>query len=73
MADPTAETGFAVLPDVLSARELRQLSEALDVSHLPGSRAGARHLMSYAPVAALASDPRLLRIARRCIGPDVYS
>ena len=73
MADPTAATGFAILPDVLSARELGQLSEALNVQHRPGNRAGARHLMSYAPVAATASDPRLLRIARQCIGPDVYS
>jgi ectoine hydroxylase-related dioxygenase (phytanoyl-CoA dioxygenase family) len=34
------------------------------------SRAGARHLMRHPPVAAIASDPRLLGLAREWIGPS---
>jgi len=44
------------------------LGEALSSSSLRRSRAGARHLMSYPLVAALAADARLLEIARHWIG-----
>lgn len=65
-----SERGFAVLDTALSAVEVDGLLASL--AALPGrSRAGARHLMERAPVAALATDPRLVAAARACLGPDV--
>ena len=62
--------GFAVIPDVLGRHELSLILRKLEEAHLPHSRAGIRHLMSHADVAALARDRRLLRIACEILGGD---
>jgi ectoine hydroxylase-related dioxygenase (phytanoyl-CoA dioxygenase family) len=64
-----ADTGFEINPDVLTSAEVLQLAEALEVVE-SRSRAGVRHLMSHAAVAKVASDSRLLALARRWLGPS---
>jgi ectoine hydroxylase-related dioxygenase (phytanoyl-CoA dioxygenase family) len=60
--------GFAILSDVISEREVSDLRAALEQSGLPRSRAGMRHAMRNASVAAVARDPRLLSMAQEVLG-----
>jgi ectoine hydroxylase-related dioxygenase (phytanoyl-CoA dioxygenase family) len=64
------EHGFEILPEVLSPREARQLIDELDHSVLRRSKAGVRHALRHPAVAALARDPRLLRIAQETLGSE---
>jgi len=58
-------SGFSIEEGVLAESECEQMVNALSNGSLKRSRAGARHLMSHPAVAALASDRRLLAMARR--------
>jgi hypothetical protein len=62
--------GYAILPDILSARECAEFLACLSSPQVPRSRAGARHLLALPSVAALATDPRLVRIASHALGKD---
>ena len=65
------DAGFWIEEDVLSREECDSLVAALCESRAGRGRAGARHLMASPCVAGVASDERLLRIARRAIGEEV--
>jgi len=54
------EEGFAIHAAVLGAAECDGLLETL--SNVATSRAGARHLLAFEPIAELASDSRLLAL-----------
>jgi ectoine hydroxylase-related dioxygenase (phytanoyl-CoA dioxygenase family) len=60
--------GFAIIPNVLPEREIAGLQAMLGRSGLPRSRAGIRHAMRNASVAALAHDPRLMELAQEALG-----
>lgn len=60
------EPGFAAWPSVLSKFETEQVLDALQTT--ARTRAGARHLMRVPSIAALATDPRLLRVAAAVLG-----
>jgi ectoine hydroxylase-related dioxygenase (phytanoyl-CoA dioxygenase family) len=62
--------GFAVIAGVLGYREMDILKGAMEKTPPHRSRAGARHMLGNASVAALASDPRLLEIARQVLGAE---
>jgi hypothetical protein len=62
--------GFAVIAGVLGYREMDTLKGGMDKTPLHRSRAGARHMLGNASVAALASDSRLLEIARQVLGAE---
>ena len=62
--------GFAVLPGALRQSEMDTLRADIDKTPLHRSRAGARHMLGNASVAALASDPRLLNIACQVLGAE---
>ena len=62
--------GFAVLPGALRPSEMDTLRADLDKTPLHRSRAGARHMLGNASVAALAADPRLLEIVRQVVGAE---
>ena len=62
--------GFAVVPGALRQNEMDTLRADIDKTPLHRSRAGARHMLGNASVAALASDPRLLNIACRVLGAE---
>ncbi len=62
--------GFVVIAGVLGYREMDTLKGDMDKTPLHRSRAGARHMLGNASVAALASDSRLLEIARQVLGAE---
>ena len=63
-----ADPGFWLAEIVLSPEECDQLPAELGDNRLARSRAGARHLMSHLAVRTLATDERLMEIARRGLG-----
>jgi ectoine hydroxylase-related dioxygenase (phytanoyl-CoA dioxygenase family) len=62
------DPGFWITEAILSPGECQRLVDGLSSFPLKRSRAGARHLMSHPAVAALASDQRLLALARVALG-----
>jgi hypothetical protein len=62
--------GFAAIEDVFGSEEIETAKQGLAVAALRRTRAGARHVLSNASVAKLASDFRLLEIARQILGAD---
>ena len=70
MLDSMPDPGHHIVSGVLDATETEALLGALDALDLTRGRAGARHLMQYAAVRDVASDPRLIEIAREFIGPS---
>src|SRR4029453_5353822 len=64
------DPGFRIVDGVLDLAETSALLRTLEASELTRSRAGARHLMKHPAVARVASDPRLMEIARGFLGPS---
>lgn len=62
------QQGYAIVPNVLAPEEVRELARHLEVSDLPRSRAGIRHLLNHPAVMKAANDPRLVGIARSVLG-----
>jgi len=62
------DTGCWITEDVLSSEECDALASEFSRRTQPRGRAGMRHLMSNPKVVALASDARLLRMARLALG-----
>jgi ectoine hydroxylase-related dioxygenase (phytanoyl-CoA dioxygenase family) len=60
--------GYAIVPDVFSAIELKSAANQLADSTLKRSRAGARHVMSCPAVAEIANHKGLLSIAWSVLG-----
>src|SRR5580704_8065720 len=60
--------GFAIDPNTLPEREVDHLLAVLEQSELPRSRAGMRHAMRNANVAAIAHDSRLAALAQEVLG-----
>ena len=64
------EQGFAIVPGVLTESEVERILDDLQRTPLPASKAGIRHAMKHASVAALALDSRLLGIAKAVLGAE---
>lgn len=62
------QSGYWVEEDILSPRECKALIEELTRSTAKRGRAGQRHLMTNAAVAALAQSNRLCQIAQKALG-----
>ncbi len=60
------EAGFLIEDNILTKKECDSLIEGL--SQEAHGRAGVRHLMRNSFVAAIATDQRLMRLARRVLG-----
>ena len=60
--------GYSIHEGVISDRGCDDLLSALEGDSIGRSKAGARHLMTFAPVAAVAGDDRMSDIARRALG-----
>ena len=67
----TQNPGFRILEDVLSAEECATIGSSLSNCKVKG-RAGIRHLMSVPEVTHIASDVRLVEIARRELGGEPF-
>jgi hypothetical protein len=66
------ESGFAILPRVVSLAEVDGLAGHLSHGNLPRSRAGARNALSDPAVALIARDPRLRDIASEALGARAF-
>lgn len=71
--------GFAIVPDVLAAKEIATLLSALAaVPPQPGVRKKSvvyaiRNLLNAVPeVSDLASDPKIMNLARQALGPNAF-
>ena len=62
------DEGYEITEQVICAAECEHFIQDLCKGAIKRSRAGARHLMTHAAVAALASDTRLLNLARKALG-----
>ncbi len=68
LQERVSNDGFAIIPNALPEPEIADLLAALGQSELPRSRAGMRHAMRNARVAALAHDSRLRELAQEILG-----
>jgi len=68
LVERVSKDGFAILPNVISERETSDLIVNLQRGDLPRSRAGMRHAMRNAAVAAFTRDIRMLELAREVLG-----
>ncbi len=68
LAERVSKDGFASIPGIISEREIDRLQVTLKQSALPRSRAGMRHAMRSAGVAAVARDVRLMELAQEVLG-----
>lgn len=66
------ESGFAILPEVLSQEGANRLLNEISESSPRRSRAGLRHALRIQPVAALAREKCLIDLAREILGPDAF-
>jgi ectoine hydroxylase-related dioxygenase (phytanoyl-CoA dioxygenase family) len=67
-----AKQGFAIILDVLIRADIVAILKNLDKESVLRSRAGLRHALALPSVAALAWDPRLLRLAREILGKKAF-
>ena len=68
LLDRVTSDGYGIIPDVLSENEIAPLAAELRRSDLPRSRAGIRHAMSNATIAAVSQSPQLLGLAAQILG-----
>ncbi len=66
------QNGFAIIPEVLSSREITGILNDLQESPLRRSRAGVRHALDSAAIAGLSQDSQLLTIARDVLGHGAF-
>jgi ectoine hydroxylase-related dioxygenase (phytanoyl-CoA dioxygenase family) len=66
------EQGFGIIPSVLAQQDVDDLLEVLSQANLPRSRAGVRHAMKLAAVAAMARGSRLLEISQQILGSSAF-
>ena len=60
--------GFGILPDVISSSEADRVLGELGAANLNRSRAGARHILRQPAVERIATDERVLNLAREILG-----
>jgi ectoine hydroxylase-related dioxygenase (phytanoyl-CoA dioxygenase family) len=62
--------GYAVMVGVFAPEEVEAAKDELTAAQFRRSRAGARHVLGNATVAALAKDPRLMEVVRQVLGAE---
>jgi ectoine hydroxylase-related dioxygenase (phytanoyl-CoA dioxygenase family) len=66
------EHGFAVVPQVLSTRELIPILVSLADLEPPRGKAGIRHVVNHPTVKVVAQNPRLLEMAQAVLGNTAF-
>jgi ectoine hydroxylase-related dioxygenase (phytanoyl-CoA dioxygenase family) len=66
------EQGFAIVPSVLSTRELIPILVSLADLEPPRGRAGIRHVLNHPTVKVVAQNPRLLEMAQAVLGDAAF-
>lgn len=64
----THHPGYSLHPDVFGAGEMDAVGGALDEAALSRTRAGARHVLGVPAVQTIATDARLMALARAYVG-----
>lgn len=62
--------GFAIVTDVVSARDIARIVRELAENPLPRSRAGSRHAFGQPSIVELARGPHLAGLAKEILGRD---
>lgn len=62
------ERGFAIVPSVLSTRELIPILVSLADLEPPRGKAGIRHVLNHPTVKVVAQNPRLMEMAQAVLG-----
>jgi ectoine hydroxylase-related dioxygenase (phytanoyl-CoA dioxygenase family) len=70
--EPIQEHGYAIIPEILTPKEIKGLLAEFGRADLPRSRAGVRHAMKVPAVEAIAQNLRLLGIAREALGAGAF-
>jgi len=63
-----SQLGFAILPNIIGPSEAEAVLVELDAGALHRSRAGARHILRQPVVERVATDERILNLAREVLG-----
>lgn len=66
------EQGFAIVPSVLSTRELIPILVSLADLEPPRGRAGIRHVLNHPTVKVVAQNPRLMEMAQAVLGSAAF-
>jgi len=66
------EQGFAIVPSVLSTRELIPILVSLADLEPPRGKAGIRHVLNHPTVKVVAQNPRLLEMAQAVLGDAAF-
>ena len=66
------EYGFAIIPEVLSQKDIAGILNHLKDATLQRSRAGVRHAFDSVGIARFAEDPRLLTVAQQILGLSAF-
>jgi ectoine hydroxylase-related dioxygenase (phytanoyl-CoA dioxygenase family) len=66
------EKGFAIVPSVLSTRELIPILVSLADLEPPRGKAGMRHVLNHPTVKVVAQNPRLLEMAQAVLGSAAF-
>lgn len=72
LRESVEENGFVILPEVFAHASLDRLLQQINQLAPPRSRAGLRHALKFAPVAAWARGPEMLELARTVLGPGAF-
>jgi len=64
------QRGFSILPAMFLQREMEKLTRDLEEPGLQRSKAGIRHALKHDSIQNLATEPRLLSIAREILGHE---
>ena len=67
-----ADPGYSITEHIFDHRELVLIREAIEVSDIPRTRAGARHLLRVPEVRAMAAHPGLSQLAAAFVGPAAF-
>ena len=70
--DSIHDSGFAVISDVLTPRDVDALAAEITAANVRRGRAGVRHAMRLPSISSLAKDERLLSIARTILGNQAF-
>jgi ectoine hydroxylase-related dioxygenase (phytanoyl-CoA dioxygenase family) len=63
-----SDPGYAIHEAVFRAREMHIISASIENAALKRSRAGARHVLGFEPIAQLGNDERMIYLASRWLG-----
>ena len=62
------DDGYSIVHNVFDQRAMLDVVETLDRTPLQRTKAGARHILAVSSVRNLATDPRMLSLARAVVG-----